>query len=261
MTQLAGLPAMLHPQVQRLCDGLVAVLGDTVAVVIHGSVALGDFHAHQSDLDVLVFCAGQPDTDQHQQLARLMLAVSGHPAPLEISVLDVATLVAWHHPAPFYFHFSESWRGALQTALTDPAHDWLTVRHDPDLTAHLVVAHRHGLLVYGRCTLPEPTAADAMAAVWYDIATAPEQVVVEPVYVILNLCRTLYWLRTGEVLSKSAGGRALLPELTGEAQQVVQEVLAMRDGDESSPPHPDALRRVAQLLLDDIVRARSRHMI
>ena len=258
MTQLAGLPAMLHPQVQRLCDGLVAVLGSTtVAVVVHGSVALGDFHAHQSDLDVLVFCAGQPAADQHQQLARLMLAVSGHPAPLEISVLDVATLDAWHHPAPFYFHFGESWRTLMQAALRDPAHDWLAVRHDPDLTAHLVVAQRHGLLVYGRCTLPEPTAADAMAAVWYDIAAAPEQVIAEPVYVILNLCRTLHWLRTGEVLSKSASGRALVPELTGEARQVVQAVLALRDGQEVHLPPPDALQRVARYLLDEIDQRRS----
>jgi streptomycin 3"-adenylyltransferase len=254
MTQLAGLPATLHRQVQRLCDDLVTVLGHEIAVVVHGSVALGDFQSDQSDLDVLVFGAGQPDGAQMRQLAQVVLAVSGCPAPLEISLLDVATLAAWVHPAPFYFHFSEHWRTLVQTALTDPAHDWLVVRHDPDLTAHLMVAHRHGLLVYGRCTLPEPTAADAMAAVWYDIAAAPEQVVDEPVYVILNLCRTLHWLRSGVVLSKGAGGRAILPELTGETRQVVATVLAMRDGHTTPLPQVDALRRAAQHLLDAIER-------
>lgn len=257
MTQLAGLPAMLHMQVQRLCDDLCAVLGPEMAVIVHGSVALGDFRPGQSDLDVLVFVAGQPAATQLRHLAQVVLEVSAHPAPLEISLLDVATLTAWVHPAPFYFHFSESWRTPMQTALTDPTYDWLAVRHDPDLTAHLAVAHGHGLVVYGTCTLPAPHAADAMAAVWYDIAAAPDQVIAEPVYVILNLCRTLHWLRTGEVLSKGAGGRAILPELSGEARAVVVAVLAMRDGHAYEMPHADALRRVALSLLDAIVRLRT----
>ena len=154
--------------------------------------------------------------------------------------------------APYIFHYSETWRVRTQASLADPLHDWLTVRTDPDLSAHMVVAHRYGVVTAGQVALPLPSRADALAAVWYDIADAEHQVVAEPVYVILNLCRTYCWLRDGVVLSKSAGGRALLPDLTGEAHAVVAAVLAMRDGDDRVPPPPDALQRVAAHLLGEI---------
>lgn len=258
MTHNAGLPATLRLQVQQLCDGLTAALGPTIGVVIHGSVALADYRDGHSDLDVLVFVDGQCTPAQQRAVAQLMLEVSTHPAPLELSVIDRSLLSAWVHPAPFYFHYSETWRQSTLQALADSTHDWCVIRPDPDLTAHMAVAHTHGIWVHGSGRIPQPSRAHAFAAVWYDIAEAETQVVDDPVYVVLNLCRTRHWLTSGEVLSKSAGGRAMLPQLDGEAYAVVSDVLAMRAGDTVVLPANDVLQRVAQQLLDDIKRLRPR---
>lgn len=230
---------------------MMDVLGSHGAVVVHGSVALADFHMGQSDLDMLAF-VDTVDATQLQRLAQVLLAVSCQPAPIEFSLLSRTALTPWRHPAPYLFHYSEMWRERTYVALTDPHHDWLAVRTDPDLTAHMVVAHRYGMVTAGQVMLPLPSRADALAAVWYDIADAINQVVDDPVYVILNLCRTACWLRDGVVLSKSAGGRTLLPELTGEAHAVVAAVLARRDGDDVPMPAAATLQRVAAQLLAEI---------
>lgn len=244
-----SLPIALTSQIATTTARLVDVLGSDVAVVVHGSVALGDFHLGQSDLDMLAF-VDTVDVAQLRTVAHVMLAESTHPAPIEFSLLLRDALTPWRHPAPYLYHYSETWRARTQAALADPHHDWLSVRTDPDLSAHMVVAHRYGMVTAGQVALPLPSRADALAAVWYDIADAEHQVVAEPVYVILNLCRTWCWLRDGVVRSKSAGGRTLLPQLTGEAHAVVAAVLAMRDGGAEVLPPPDALQRVAAQLLE-----------
>ena len=250
----ANLPITVQTQVARLTAQLVAVLGDDCAVVLHGSLALGEFVPGQSDLDVLVFCSEALTVAQVRALAQVLLAESLQPAPIEVSVLERGALAAWVHPAPYLFHYSEDWRDRTTQLLADPATDWLAVHTDPDLTVHVVVARQAGVVLHGSVDWPVPSQADALAAVWYDIATAEADVADNPVYVILNLCRTLWWLEHGVVLSKSAGGAALLPALTGEARAVVAAVLVARATGQAVTVEPVQLRAVAGELLARVRR-------
>jgi hypothetical protein len=165
-------------------------------------------------------------------------------------------LAAWVHPAPYLFHYSEDWRDRTIQMLADPATDWLAVHTDPDLTVHVVVARQAGIVLHGAVDWPVPSRADALAAVWYDIATAAADVADNPVYVILNLCRTIWWLEHGVVLSKSAGGVALLPSLSGDAQAVVAAVLAARATGQAVTVEPMRLQTVAGALMARVCRWR-----
>ncbi|MFZ9858083.1 MAG: aminoglycoside adenylyltransferase domain-containing protein [Roseiflexaceae bacterium] len=246
------IPEELVPQVNRLVSTLRMIVGDDIAVVIHGSVALGDYQPGRSDLDVLVFSQGALTPPQHIQLATTMLELSGLPAPLEISVIDQALLAEWVHPVPFYFHYSEDWRTTIQAALADEAHEWIHDRTDADVSAHMMIAHHHGVMVYGEVPLPLPTPAQALAAVWYDIADAEEQVVSSPEYVILNLCRTIRWLEHGEVHSKGSAGETMVSALAEPDRTVVSCMCAMRRGEVVVLPDATELRRVARRLLERI---------
>jgi streptomycin 3"-adenylyltransferase len=124
------------------------------------------------------------------------------------------------------------------------------------LTAHLVVARQAGILLHGTVTIPAVPREQAFAAVWYDIATAEADVADNPVYVILNLCRTIWWLEHGVVLSKSAGGAALLPSLTSDTQAVVAAVLAARATGQAVTVEPVRLQTVAGALLARVCRWR-----
>lgn len=246
------IPESIAPQVGMLIHQLRVIMGDDIVVVVHGSVALGDYHSGRSDLDVLVFCERALTKQQHVQLAMTMINLSGLPAPIELSVLDCVLLTDWIHPAPFYFHYSEDWRVATDAALADDSHIWMHERVDPDLSAHMVIAHHHGIVVYGSVSLPLPTPQQALAAVWYDIASAETQVLESPDYVLLNLCRTIRWLEHGEVHSKGSGGIAMMPELTDPTRSVVACMCALRQGEEITMPDADVLRLVARTLLDRI---------
>lgn len=246
------IPESLVPQVTALVTQLRSIMGDEVVVVVHGSVALGDYQPGRSDLDVLVFCDGALTKRQHSALATAMLELSGLPAPLELSIIDRALLTEWVHPAPFYFHYSEDWRNTMQAALVNDACEWDSARTDADLSAHMVVAHHHGMLVHGMAQLPLPTPAQALASVWYDIASAETQVNEAPDYVILNLCRTIRWLEHGEVHSKGSGGDALLSELDEPAHSVVACMCARRQGEDVVMPDTDVLQQVARMLLGRI---------
>ena len=248
------LPIAVQTQVARLTAQLVAVLGDGCAVVLHGSLALGEFRPGQSDLDVLAVCTEALTVAQVRALAQVLLAESLQPAPIEVSVLERGALAAWVHPAPYLFHYSEDWRDRTTQLLADPATDWLAVHTDPDLTVHVVVARQAGIVLHGSVDWPVPSQADALAAVWYDIATAVDDVVDNPVYVILNVCRTLWWLEHGVVLSKSAGGAALLPSLTGDTREVVAAVLAARATGQAVTVEPTRLQVVAGELLARVRR-------
>ncbi len=249
---LAHVPILIQTQINRCVAEIRLILGISCALVVHGSIALDDFQLDQSDIDILGFVDAPPTAAQLRGVMQVLVANSLQPAPIEFSLLERRVLTTWVHPAPFLLHYGESWRAAMTAALADPHHDWLTVRHDPDLSAHLAVAHARGIVVAGAVTIPAPTVADAWAAVWYDIKDAAEQVVDEPVYVILNLCRTLWWRQTGQVVSKSAGGELVLPQLSGDAALVVTQVLAVRRGDAVQLPAAAVLHRVVAELLERI---------
>ena len=249
------LPIAVQTQVARLTAQLVALLGDGCAVVLHGSLALGEFVPGQSDLDVLAVCTEALTVAQVRALAQVLLAESLQPAPIEVSVLERGALAAWVHPAPYLFHYSEDWRDRTTQLLADPATDWLAVHTDPDLTVHVVVARQAGIALHGSVDWPVPSQEDALAAVWHDIASAVADVTDNPVYVILNVCRTLWWLEHGVVLSKSAGGAALLPSLTGDTREVVAAVLAARATGQAVTVEPTRLQVVAGELLARIAAA------
>ena len=243
------LPEAVQKQVERLTARLVAVLGERCAIVLHGSLALGEFRTGQSDLDVLVIVTAPWTMQQARALAELLLAESLQPAPIELSVLSHEVLTAWRHPAPYLFHYSEDWRDRTIQLLADPATDWLAVHTDPDLTVHVVVARQAGIVLHGSVDWPVPSRADALAAVWYDIATAEADVVTNPISVVLNLCRTIWWLEHGVVLSKSAGGVEVLSSLTDDAHLVVTAVLGARATRQDVQISPETLRAVAGELL------------
>ena len=254
-TRITSLPGDVQHQITQMGTLLRECLGDDSAVVLHGSLALGEFRPGQSDVDVLVFVDGPLTRVQAQGLATGLLAVSGQPAPIEVSVLERRAFAAWVHPAPYLFHYSEAWRTRMTQMLADPATEWLAERTDPDLTVHVVVARQAGIVLHGSVDWPVPSQADALAAVWYDIATAEADVADNPVYVILNLCRTLWWREHGVVLSKSAGGAALLPSLSGDTRAVVAAVLAARATGQAVMVEPVRLRAVAGELLARIAGA------
>ncbi len=222
-TDWAHCPAAIRAQVDALVNGLrFALDGNLLGVYLHGSLAMGCFNPDLSDIDVLVVTADEQTPPQKRVLAELLLAVSAQPRPIEISVMHSGQLHPFVHPAPFEFHFGESWRERFATALVSPG--WaeaLQPGTDPDLAAHIAVTRARGLALLGAPPadvfpiVPRETLLDAIlqdtSSVEYGVGGLPAMA--NPANAILNACRAFAYLREERLLSKDEGALWAVLEL------------------------------------------------
>lgn len=251
-------PADLQRQVGRLLAGFQAILGENLlGVYLHGSLAMGCFNPLRSDLDLLAVTGEPMTTTERRSVAELLLAVSCQPAPVEISFLTRADLDRWRFPTPYDFHYGEDWRAHVTAALARG--DWTRwdaqPRRDPDLAGHITVTQQRGVCLAGlpiSVAFPAVPTADYRASILADVLDAHFGLASDlshPVYVILNACRTLAFLRTGQVMSKDEGGvwaLTVLPEPLRPAAAALLE--AYRHRRDEGGLSPEAIGQLADHL-------------
>lgn len=108
------------------------------------------------------------------------------------------------YPTPFELHFS-AWH--LERF---PDEYLKTLKGtDKDLASHISVLRHTGRTLYGKAIddVFGPVSREAyLNSLWHDIAGARKDVVHNPMYMILNVCRVLAYANDDLVLSKSEGG-------------------------------------------------------
>ena len=196
-----------------------AVLGKTlVGIYVHGSIAFGCYDPRVSDVDFLVVVKDEPSVLCKKQLLETLLDLTPHcpQKGLEMSVVLARYCHPFVYPTPYEFHFSNA---HIERARRDPL-EYCTHFHgtDKDLAAHFTVTRAVGQTLCGRPideVFAEVPRQDYVDSIRYDVENAVEDIGENPVYVILNLCRVVAYLRDGYVLSKKTGGEwglAHLPE-------------------------------------------------
>lgn len=218
--QLAAFMQAMRASLQR----------NLVGIYLHGSLALGCFNPARSDLDLLVISEGPITVPTKRDLAQQLLRISNRPRPIEMSVLHRAQLSPWRYPTPFDFHYSESWRDRLEQDLQTGAWQYwgATLQEDPDLAAHITVTRVRGVRLVGEATwhvFPPVPPDDYRAALLYDVYDALDALERDPVYAILNTCRTLAFLREGSILSKAEGGEWALQHLPEPLRSIIRTAL------------------------------------
>ncbi len=230
-----GCPPDVRRQIKRFTAGLQACLADNLTgVYLHGSLAMACFNPARSDVDLLVVARQAMSVETKRDLAGLLLGASRCPSPIEMSCLSYADLAPWRYPTPFDFHYSEDWREAYVRDLDgDGWKGWNAVRRcDEDLAAHITITRRRGVCLYGPPVgevFPAVPRRDYLASVLGDVLSPEfglDAVANNPVYVVLNACRTLAYLRTGEIQSKGEGGVWALQALPGRFQPTLAAALA-----------------------------------
>jgi predicted nucleotidyltransferase len=200
-----------YPQIQAFIDATQSQLGELlVGIYLHGSLAMGCFNPQRSDIDLLVVTTQRLMPTQKRAIAQMLLSLSNQPHPFELSILAWDDLHPWRHPTPYDFHYSEDWRTKLTNDLANGA--WQSWQHtdsgDPDLAGHVMITRKRGICLFGMpiaAVFPEVPEADYTASICADIAWAWACAKENPVYFVLNLCRTLAWLRENHVFSKEEG--------------------------------------------------------
>lgn len=178
-------------------------------IYLHGSLAYDCFSWEQSDIDFLVVVKKSLKLAEKARLIQALMEIEhlGPKKGLEMSVVCEKDLRPPCFPMPYHLHYSKQHQKAAKENVSLYCDNMQGV--DLDLTAHIMVVYQRGIALYGK-ELTEvfqvPTRKDYLKSVWYDIENSLTMVTKDPVSTILNLCRTLAYVREETFLSKKEGG-------------------------------------------------------
>lgn len=205
------------------------VLGSNlVGIYLHGSAAMGCFHPAASDLDLILIV--EENVSDFAKLAFMNEVIrfnkEAPPKGLELSLVKREYCKPFVYPTPYELHFSP---GHLEWFLKHPDEYVKKMKGtDKDLAAHFANIIQYGIVLFGEeienvfDSVPKEHLIDSL---WYDISEAECDILKNPVYVTLNLCRALAYMREGVTLSKKAGGEWGLNNLPQSFHDLIGEAL------------------------------------
>jgi len=226
-----------------------------VGVYEHGSLAFGCFRWEVSDVDFLVVVKRPIQQAEKECLIRILLEKAER-APekgFEMSVVLAEDVDPFLYPTPFQLHYSEFHRESAVRDLTEYCRRMNGA--DRDLAAHCTVTRARGRMVLGAEiseAFGEVPWADNLDSIRYDIENAAEDILENPVYMTLNLCRVLAAVRDRRVLSKEEGGRWALEEVNQKWHRLISGALGAYGCSEAFAPEAAWLTEFAGGMLAEI---------
>lgn len=232
---------------ERLADRCARTLDGVAAVVLDGSLTLGDYVPGRSDVDLLVVVELPPSD---AQAAALTEAVTGGEAPARVDLRVVTRAVA---AAPTPLPPMELYVGlhrGIEVAARHPG--------ERDLVVELSVCRAHGRSLLGA----EPSAlighvpddwvlavSDAQLADWQALEYSAD----DAELIVFTTCRAWRFAAERRHCSKAAAGEWALARDSGLA--VVQDALRRRHGDPTLPIAERPVRELLALVRDRIAGA------
>lgn len=199
-----GLPDSATAQLEALTQLLQQTLDETLlGLILHGSAATAGFDAERSDLDLLAIVQSPLTPTQYEALGKGIVQISNAPHPIEFSIVAKENLDSWSHPCRHLFHYGEDRREQFAGGVFEP-----TEPSDEDLAMHITLARARGIDLLGSYPverLPEIPVRDYLRAILGDFEWARSQETDLGQYALANACRTMAYLDSGAILSKSEG--------------------------------------------------------
>jgi len=206
-----------------------------LGIYLHGSLAMNCFNPEISDIDFLVVISDKMKREEARRLADAVLELHDempNKKGIEFSIVLKEHLSPFIYPTPFEFHYSDFHRDRYRADDNYICGGF----SDEDLASQFVVAYYRGKTLYGKPLndICEPIDRKYyVASIYHDVKDAMQEIMNKPVYVVLNLCRVLYYLQEGIVSSKKEGGEWGLKALPQEFHIIIQKCLDKYNGVEN----------------------------
>lgn len=205
------------------------IMGEQLTgIYLHGSLAMGCFNPDKSDIDLIIIIEESISDEQKMKFMERVAAINRQaPAKgLEMSIVLRKYCSPFAYPTPFELHFSPA---HLQWFCDRPQEYVRRMKgEDKDLAAHFTIIRRYGIVLYGEkienvfAEVPHENYADSILE---DVRDAKEEILRQPMYIILNLCRVLAFLEDGLILSKKEGAEWATGRLPDDDLAVVRSAL------------------------------------
>lgn len=197
-------------------------------IYLHGSLAMGCFNPKKSDIDLIIVI--EKDITDEQKLAFMQVVVElNKQAPhkgIELSVVKREYCQDFVYPTPYELHFSNT---HLQWFKNKPL-DYIAkmTGTDKDLAAHFTIINKCGITLWGEeiaSVFGQVPKADYIDSIRSDVENAGEEILENPIYMTLNLCRVAAYLEENLVISKKQGGQWGLQNLEPKYHSLIAEAL------------------------------------
>lgn len=227
------LPDGVDSTLRRLIPAIQSVLGEEfVGMYLYGSLATGGFHPQKSDIDFLVVTEDRITDDLVDSLRVMHEHIAAEDerwgSGLEGSYIPRASLRRYNPGDVFHPHID---RG-----------DMLKVeRHDTDWVIQRYVLREYGVTLVGPPVkdLIDPISPGALRSGvldmlwWWELQTQDTSRIEKSgyqAYAVLTMCRVLYTLEHGDVLSKPEAARWALENLEQRWASLIERALSLEPG-------------------------------
>jgi streptomycin 3"-adenylyltransferase len=179
-------------------------------VYLHGSMAMDCFNPEKSDIDLIIVIESDITDVQKMEFMKQVVKLNEQaPAKgLELSIVKREYCKPFVYPTPFELHFAPP---HLQWFKDNPENYVENMKGvDMDLAAHFTIINRYGIVLCGEQienVIGDVPKKDYADSIWLDVKGASEDIADEPMYMTLNLCRVLAFLKEDLCLSKQQGGK------------------------------------------------------
>lgn len=229
--------------------------GNLVGVYLHGSAAMGCFNSRTSDLDfIVVIRDALPDNTKRAYMDMVVRLNQQAPAKgIELSIVQEKVCSPFVYPTPFELHFSIAHLDWYQTNPDDYIRKMNGT--DKDLAAHFTIIRHRGKTLCGKaiCDVFSTVGRDAYVdSIREDIRHAREEIMDNPVYITLNLCRVLAFCRENLILSKPEGGSWGLRNVPGKYARLITGALDEYESNRPAKPDRALADEYAEYMLGQI---------
>ena len=193
-------------QIKITCTSIFST--NLIGIYIHGSLAFGCFNWDKSDIDFIIVTRLSPTLQEKERLIKDLLKIDKicPPKGLEMSLVLEEYCRNFLYPTPFELHFSNTHKQKCSDNLSDYCAYMNGI--DKDLAAHFTIIKQVGITLYGKKAddvFEDVPKANYLDSIKYDIENAVSEIVENPIYIILNLCRVLAYIKDDVILSKRQG--------------------------------------------------------
>lgn len=226
-----------------------------VGIYVHGSLAMDCFNPNSSDIDLLVVIKENLNFNKKRQLIDALLELDklGPEKGFEMSILLEEYTKDFKYPTPFVLHFSKEHKEKYEQDYSYMCENG----EDPDLAAHITITASRGICIFGKpikdVFQPVPKKY-YLKSIMCDIENAREDILNSPVYIILNLCRVLCYLREGMICSKKEGGEWAYSNVPMSYIEIIEQALLYYKNTEIFNYNAEALIDFADFMMKEIRR-------
>lgn len=228
-----------YPEVNHILDLLRSriqeILGTQfVGMYLYGSLALGDFDPHSSDIDFLVVTHDTVSENDYKNLQAMHHQIGSLPSKwateLEGSYIPVNALRLYN---PAYATHPHIDRGNSELSIQKHDMDWIIQRY---------VLREYGITIVGESikTLIDPissailqkTLLDLLLFWWHPMVKNPAPLIDDGYrsYAVLTMCRILYTFQHGTITSKPVAAKWAFNHLDDHWAGLVNRALTHRNG-------------------------------